>query len=199
MTVTKQKHAHLWEQNDRHWYVEPERCTAQLLEVERFNGAIHDPACGRGNIVRTLIEAGYTAVGTDIERRVPEGTDWFLGEVDFLAGDMPPFHYPNIVMNPPFFRAKGAEGFIRKALSIAEGKVAAFLDMRFIAGEGRARGLFADHPPYRIWMVTPRPSCPPGEYLLAGGEPMGGTADYCWMVWDRTAPFYGTMTGWLRK
>ena len=101
-------------------------------------------------------------------------------------------------MNPPFVRAKGAEAFIRKALALASGKVAAFVDIRFIASAKRANGLFADFPPCRIWVVIPRPSCPPGSYLEAGNKAGGGTADWCWIVWDKTAPTQATHFGWLR-
>ena len=106
----------------------------------------------------------------------------------------------NIVMNPPFFRAKGAEAFIRKALSLATGKVCAFVDIRFIAGAERANGLFAEHCPHRIWIITPRVSCPPGEYLAAGHKAGNGSSDWCWLVWDLTAPKVRTsQTGWLRR
>lgn len=193
------KKAHVWERDEFDWYVEPERVTQQLLTVERFSGGIHDPACGQGNIVKTLRAAGYHATGSDIVDRVdwPIESAWYQGEVDFLAN--PPWSsLNNIVTNPPFFRAKGAEAFIRKALSIATGKVAVFVDIRFLAGAERAGGLFEKHPPHRVWIVTPRASCPPGTYLAAGNKAGNGSSDWCWLVWDQTAPFFGTQLGWLR-
>lgn len=190
------KGAHVWARDGLDWYVEPRWATDGLLDVERFVGGIWDPACGGGNIVETCRARGYDARGTDVEERVP-GASWWAGDVDFL-GDHGEYLEPNIVMNPPFFRAKGAEAFIRKALAVAEGKVCAFVDVKFLAGAGRAAGLFAEHPPSRIWIISPRPSCPPGEYLASGGKAEGGTADWCWLVWDLTAPRAATVTGWLR-
>ena len=66
-----------------------------------------------------------------------------------------------------------------------------------MAGEKRAHGLYRDHPPQRIYAITPRPSCPPGAYIEAGGEAEGDTKDYVWIVWDRTAPPTATTFHWL--
>lgn len=188
--------ARIWERDPLDWYQEPTVATEALLTVERFNGAIHDPCCGGGNIVKTLLAAGYDATGSDVVDRAGS-PPWFNGLCDF--NDCGAIYAPNIVMNPPFFRAKGAEAFIRKALELASGKVAAFVDVRFLAGADRANGLFAEFPPARIWIITPRVSCPPGVYLAAGNKAGNGSSDWCWLVWDRTAPTQATQFGWLRR
>lgn len=193
---TKTKHAHVWQRDGLDWYVEPPSSTAALLECEQFVGRIHDPCCGGGNIVGTLLNHNYDATGTDIVDRTG-GANWFKGEMDFLAPHHLP-EYDNAVFNPPFYKAKGAEAFIRKALQVTKGKVAAFVDIKFLAGSGRANGLYRERPPHRVWILTPRPSCPPGEVLKAGGKAAGGTADWIWMVWDNTSPFSGTQINWLR-
>lgn len=185
--------AHVWEAHPEQWYVEPADCTAGLLQHERFVGIVVDPCCGMGNIVNALIAAGVDAVGSDLVRRTDAA--WFQGQRDFLTMRSA----DNIVFNPPFGRGRQAEAFIRHALAIATGKVAAFVELRFVVGERRARGLYRDHPPSRIYAVTPRPSCPPGEYILAGGEPEGGKADYVWIVWDKTAPLGDTRFLWLTR
>jgi hypothetical protein len=145
-----------------------------------------------------LLSAGFEATGSDIKRRVSPLTPWFVGEIDFLKDfDEKP---ENIIFNPPFFKAKGAEACIRKALACARVKVAAFVDVKFLSGNGRAEGLYAEFPPSRIWHITPRPSCPPGEYLAAGNKAGGGTPDYCWIVWSLLEPPSPLAeTGWLRK
>src|SRR5690606_28829436 len=122
-----QKKDHVWAPADNQWYVEPERCTRQLLAVERFNGAVYDPCCGQGNIVKNLRRGGYAAFGSDIVERKGQGR-WFLGTMDYLAGDAPPKVFPNIVMNPPFYKSKGTEAFIRRAIAHTPGKVAAFVN-----------------------------------------------------------------------
>lgn len=51
----------------------------------------------------------------------------------------------------------------------------------------------------RVYILAPRPSCPPGEYLKAGNKAGGGTADWIWAVWDRTAPAAPTTMHWLMR
>ena len=199
MSAAVEKKAHVWERDQLDWYVEPPAATEALLTVERFAGRVFDPCCGQGNIVRTLIDCGVQAYGSDIRQRVWPQPSWFVAEADFLAGDANGPH-PNIVMNPPFFRAKGAEAFIRHAIGQASAKVAAFVDVRFLAGADRANGLFAEHPPHRIWVITPRVSCPPGSFLADGGKAGNGSSDWCWLVWDLTAPApVRSEFGWLRR
>ncbi len=175
----------------------PKYAPAALLRCERFIGHVWDPACGGGNILRAASANGYQfqVVGTDIKQR-GERAFWFRGEHDFLNWTGQPLAQ-NIITNPPFARGVLAEAFIRKALDISVGKVAVFVDQRFLGGAGRAAGLWTDNPPDRIWMITPRPSCPPGAYLEAGNKAGGGTADYVWLVWDMTTPFRGTSWDWL--
>ncbi len=80
------------------------------------------------------------------------------------------------------------EAFIRHALKrLSLKKLAVFTDIKFLTSARRANGLYAELPPSRVWMISPRPSCPPGAYIAAGNKPQGGTADFCWIVWDRTA------------
>lgn len=191
----REKKANIWGRDRLDWYAEPSVATAYLLRVERFVGPTLDPCCGGGNIVRAFADAGLECVGTDIVRRA--GALNFIEDVDFL--DVGSISQTNICMNPPFFKAKGAEAFILHALKLAKGKVAAFVDIKFLAGSKRANGLFAEHCPHRIWIITPRVSCPPGEYLAAGNKAGGGTADWCWALWDLTAPKVSTaQLGWLR-
>ncbi|MGE3247951.1 MAG: hypothetical protein AB7F96_22200 [Beijerinckiaceae bacterium] len=194
MTDTREKKAHVWERGELDWYVEPVRATEQLLQVEKFIGGIWDPCCGGGNVLEACNGAGYAVTGTDIVRR--DSRYWFVAEGDFLAYEKAV--QPNIVMNPPYFRGKGSEAFIRKAVALVPGKVCAFVDVRFMTGAGRANGLYKDHPPHRVWMVTPRVSCPPGTFLASGGKAGNGSSDYVWLVWDNAAPFTGTALGWLR-
>jgi hypothetical protein len=201
MSEKKAKDSHVWNQNEFHWYVEGSECTRALLRAEKFAGVIYDPCCGQGNIIKACWASGVSAYGSDIEKRTTES--WFMGEHDFL-GDSPfddqCLSDPgmSIIMNPPFYRAVGTEAFIRKALTVAKHKVACFVDMKFLSGSARAKGVYAEHPPSRVWLLSPRPSCPPGEYLLAGNKAGGGTTDYCWLVWDLLSPSSETKLGWLR-
>lgn len=188
--------ARVFDRAQHDWYVEEARASAGLFKAERFVGGVHDPACGRGNIVRSALAAGLRATGTDIVARVGADEKWFSGTVNFLT--VGAIWAANIVMNPPFLKARGTEAFVRKALDLARAKVAVFAPIGFLAGDKRSSGLFAEHPPSRVYSISPRISCPPGEYLLAGGAAKGGTEEWIWLVWDRTAPHAATTFHWLR-
>jgi hypothetical protein len=61
-----------------------------------------------------------------------------------------------------------------------------------------------DTPLRRIWLLTPRPSMPPGETILRGGRAAGGKTDFCWLLFDQGFKFEqctkGEPTiGWLHR
>jgi hypothetical protein len=193
MAETKDKKAKVWAKASHDWYVEPRFAVELLLEHERFPGGVYDPCCGQGTIVKACLDQGLPAVGSDLIRRMYNRPSWFLGAADFLARRWPLAIKPNIISNPPFYRAKGVEVFIRRALAIPNiQKVAVYCDIRFLTSEGRANGLFQKFTPARVWIISPRPSCPPGEYLAQGNEAGGGQADWCWLVFE---PRLGTKPG----
>jgi hypothetical protein len=194
-----EKAAHIWDRSDKEWYVEEQRCTTQLLAVEAFDRPIWDPACGGGNILAAARDTGRTAWGTDVVMRAGPGARWTIGIVDFLkTEDGTTLPGSDIICNPPFARGVLTEAFIRHALKRPSlRKLAIFTDIKFLASSRRANGLWAEHPPSRVWVITPRPSCPPGAYIAAGNKPGGGTADFIWCVWDRRA-HSGTEMGWIR-
>ena len=208
--VEKQRKSNIWKRDDLDWYVEPVRATEQLLRFERFVGDIWDPCCGQGNIIQALVNSGYPfCCGTDIETREPmqqalKNMRW-LGRFDYKninsPADIPirASQCRNIISNPPFFKAAGTEDFILRALEFAHGKVIIFTDIRFLAGGSRACGIYRKFPPNRIYLITPRVSCPPGKFLADGGRASGGSSDWCWMVWDKTVPIQFTSVHWLTK
>ena len=198
--AAREKKAHIFDRDQRDWYVEEARASEALFRTEKFVGDIWDPACGGGNIVESALSEGYFAIGTDVVDR-SNGADWFDQTIDFLAENsdgFAPWTFSNIVTNPPFYRAKGTEHFIRRALSIAQGKVAIFTEIGFLAGHARSTGLWEEHPPTRIYSISPRINCPPGEHIASGGKVGGGTADWVWLVWDLTSPRSVTTFHWMR-
>ncbi len=42
--------------------------------------------------------------------------------------------------------------------------------------------LFSEYPPTRVWIITPRVSRPPGDWIKAGNKAGGGAEDWMWMV-----------------
>ncbi len=172
------------------WYVEQPEVTAYLLARERFHGGIWDPSCGMGNIIKACEAAGYDAVGTDLIFRPRYNAEyWWRGEGDFVTAKWVGPLAPNIINNPPYGSAKLAEAFIRRALTMGGISKAAFLvNAKFLFGGRRAAGLYRDHPPSRVYPISPRPSIPPGSFIEAGGKVGGGVENFCWLVYDLSAP-----------
>lgn len=183
------KAAHTWEREPDNWYVEPEWVTEELCRAESFTGRTVDPCAGMGNTIKGAAAAGVTIEGHDLRDR---GYPGIWGGRDFLRGKYLPGAWPvdNIISNSPYGRNPGAcgderprleEEFIRLALQRARSKVAVFLLSSWMNGAKRGEWL-ETLPLYRVHLVGPRPSCPPGQIIEAGEKPGGGKGDYAWFV-----------------
>lgn len=175
--------AHAWERDENDWYVEPERVTTQLLQRETIVGSIYDPCCGQGNIINAcILEGRYDVAGADLVQRTQ--ASWFIGTRDYRDMTHVQVQVDNIITNPPFSLLPLV---VEKACREARNKVCIFAEARFLFGEKRAKELHAVYRPVRVYIITPRPSCPPGAALQAGAEPVGGRQDYVWLVYDARA------------
>ena len=142
-----------------------------LCDVERFTGAIWEPACGDGAISRVLEARGYDVVSTDlVDRGYGQGRIDFLMEQQSLA--------PNIVTNPPF---KNSEEFARQALRLSTGKVAFLLRLVWLAGKARGQ-MFQAAPLARVWVFSGRlPTIHRGGYE---GPKSSSAIDFAWFVFE---------------
>jgi hypothetical protein len=175
-------------------YVEPLWCDTRLFEVEFFGapGAlILDPACGWGRIPQAAKAAGYTVIASDIvdRRRELDGVEFQL--CDFLKSS-PVRAVRSIVSNPPFMHIKE---FAEHALEIATYKTALLVPLRRLPA---ARWL-ARLPLETVYLLTPRPSLPPGTWIDAGNIPSGGSQDFCWLVMNRTLTAGAPRMRWLHR
>lgn len=173
-------------------YPTPPEATRALLSVERFPGGIWEPCAGSGDMAAVLREAGYTVRATTVEaaKYDPKRPKFRVqGGVDFL--DEVEASHPNIVTNPPYNRA---EAILRHALSLGPAKVALFLNIKFLASETRARGLWREHPPARVWVVGDRVSMFPAEW---DGARNSTTETHAWFVWELPQRQAMPGIGWL--
>jgi hypothetical protein len=127
----KKRAEHKQPRADDDFYIEPSWCPEQLFATVRFRGPIHDPACGRGNIVRAAWRAGYGATGSDLKDRG-------FGEtgIDFREDFRPRV---TLVFNSPANDRDqepkiGHEEFIRHALEVASDAVAVIVPIPFLCG-----------------------------------------------------------------
>jgi hypothetical protein len=168
--------AHNWQRDENDFYVEPRWCSIRLFEEEKFDGEILDPACGWGRIVRAAIDAGYPAKASDIiiRQNGDAAVDALKREANFRDCDGPAV---NIVCNPPY---RAYPTFAEHALRVATRKVA----LIFPVARLNAAHWISGAPLRRVWLMSPRPSMPPGSYLEEGRKPGGGRPDFCWLVFE---------------
>lgn len=185
-TIKRAENSHIWQREEHEHYVEPEWCSRRLFQVEKFEGAIWDPACGFGRIPNAAVAAGYEDVrGSDIAERGYARQHHAIDFFRFATG------CENIISNPPF---DVFQTFTTHALSLASRKVAMIWLVRTLPA---ARWL-QDTPLARILLLTPRPSMPPGHVIAAGEKPGGGKQDFCWLVWDKSYSGKPTIE-WLHR
>lgn len=167
--------------DSENYFPTPSSGTRALLEVERFDGPIWEPACGEGHMSRALEAAGYEVVSTDLYDRGygMAGRD-FLAERVALA--------PNIVTNPPYCSSTLA--FVAHAISLATGKTAMLLRLSWLEGQKRGQ-FFRQCPPARVWVFSSRLTI----HKNVIGDESGGVVAYAWMVWEPGAT--ETRLGWI--
>ncbi len=162
-------------------YIEPYWISERLFEVEAFQGEVHDPCAGVGRIIHAARRAGFYAYGSDLIKRARG----IRGGVDFLKSEEP---RDNFAFNPPFHLAPA---FALHAVQLVVRKIAmVFPTARLNAADGPRSGRWISSIPLRrIWLLSPRPSMPPGDIALEhekrGEEPAGGTEDYAWLIIER--------------
>lgn len=216
----RRKNAHLWARDPDDWYVEPPWCSRRLFDLVSFNElgripclspvrpaaktVVLDPSCGMGRIVIAARAAGYDAYGNDLKDR-GVWSDCFRGTaVDFFSD-----FYDNaatrgwkphwIISNPPFKLCAMRPGgppppYVVRALSIATMGCALLLPLDWLAGDARSKWL-ATAGLWKVLVITPRPSMPPGAVIRAGESPGGSTEDFAWFIFRKghTGPWTG---GW---
>lgn len=183
---TRPLNAQIWQRETDEHYVEPKWCSRRLFQEEDFEGGVYDPCCGFGHIVISALEHGLKGYGSDL---VDRGWDSTRTPHDFLTGHDE--QHDNIVCNPPF---NIAADFALHALKLARRKVA----MIFPTARLNAAHWLRETPLARVWLMTPRPSMPPGHTITAGEKPGGGKMDFCWLVWTKAHAGPAELR-WLRR
>lgn len=160
------------------YYATDPKATEFLLQLEKFDNHIFEPACGEGHISEILKENGYNVVSSDLIDR-GYGQKFF----DFLTYKPKKLLCCDIITNPPY---KYAKEFVEHSLEIIETghKVAMFLKVQFLEGKAR-KELFKKYPPKKIWVSSSRLLCAKnGDFekmKLSGGSAVA----YAWYIWEK--------------
>lgn len=178
--------SHVWGREAADHYVEPVWVSARLFETEDFDRSqiLLDPCTGFGRVATAAKAAGYTVIAADVVNRGYPNCEI----QDFLERRTVP---PSVVGNPPF---NAVEAFARHALNLGARKVALLFPT---ARLNAARWLQA-LPLRRVWLLTPRPSMPPGYVIARGERAGGGKVDFCWLIFERGYAGNPEL-GWLHR
>tara|TARA_Y100000310_G_scaffold327982_1_gene395264 strand:+ start:406 stop:984 length:579 start_codon:yes stop_codon:yes gene_type:complete len=175
--------------NDR-YYTQPE-VTRALLEAVSFRGRLWEPACGRGDMSKVLLGAGYEVVSTDLYNH-----GYAIDRTDFLKVPIAPADVLSIVTNPPY---TAVEEFIEHALVLTapvSGMVAMLGRHEFDCAKGR-RWLFAECLSFsKKLSLNFRPRW--GAWETAAKEKAGPRHNFAWFIWDHLHEGPPTI-GWLER
>jgi hypothetical protein len=156
----------------------PLEATRALLAVEEIpSGAVWEPACGPGAIVRVLRAADHEVWATDL---VDYGSpDQDQSGIDFLMEHgSAPYYIGSIVTNPPY---KLAEQFVRHALLLCP-RVYMLLRLAFLESERRSTILECG------WLRRVhvfRKRLPMMHRAGWNGPRASSAVAFAWFCWDR--------------
>jgi hypothetical protein len=148
------------------FYQTPYNITRRLLEVEKFEGRILEPACGAGAITAVLKEAGYDDVTS---------YDLLLDGKDFLTETR---KFDAIITNPPFSLAKE---FILKACEVAP-HFAFLLPLSYLHVKERLDKIYSREILEKIYVFTRYPLL--SRDIRADGKYETGMMVYAWYIFD---------------
>ena len=157
-------------------YETPSVDTERVCRFIKFRGPILEPASGSGRMARALLTwAGKKVTTADLKR----GQD-FLKRTKIWKGD--------IITNPPYHKGM-ADAFVQHALKLADGRVAMLLEIKYLAGQKRAK-FYNTCKPEAVIVIPNR------VYFFAGGKQITSQFySHCWVVWpSRTLRGKGTRT-----
>lgn len=173
------------EEND--FYATPPCATKALIKycnennIDLFNKAILEPACGKGHIVEVLVEENPKVPVLPIDL-VDRGYEHQKGTIDFLTYKNDAGVNYNIITNPPY---KFAKEFIEHSLDIVkpDSYVCMLLKITFLEGKGRYE-MFKNNPPYKVLIFSNRVNCSKQGNFEKYSE-YGGAIGYAWYIWKK--------------
>lgn len=176
---------HTAEEREQHdYYATHPKAVRVLLDNEKFNKCVWEPACGGGHMSDILKEYGYNVRSSDLIDRGYPGTE----VLDFLSITKQSCTgiSRDIITNPPY---KYAKEFVDKSLELSEDgtKIAMFLKLTFLEGQAR-KELFTTNPPKVVYVSSSRLGCAKnGEFKIGkdGNPAIESAVAYAWFVWEK--------------
>ncbi len=153
-------------QND--YYATHYSLTKQLLEIEKFEGSILEPCCGKEKAIVKVLN-NFDVSYYDIE----DGIDFF-NEINL---------YDNIITNPPY---KDSMKWIAKCKQIAKYKFALLLPLAHLQGINRLYNNIYKDKEYglsKVYIFCRYPML--GAELRDDGKYPTGMMTLAWMIWEK--------------
>ena len=182
------RNSHIFDRVPNNWYREPSWPAERLFQQESFAGIIWDGCCGGGTIPEAAKAAGLATFASDLVDRGYGAQRDFLTEPAPIA---PPF---TVVTNPPH-QKQSERQFVERGLELGADKVVILFQTSKMHA---AWPWLIPCRLARVYLLTPRPSIPPGEMIERGEKPGGGGYDYSWLIFDRAHKGPPTL-GWLHR
>ncbi len=165
---------------DRYW-TQPWVTSALLRAVPEIikAGTVWEPAAGRGDMARVLVEAGAYVLASDTDLSEFDDT---VGadkmEIDFLKLLPSIMHLESVITNPPYNKAVQ---FIRHALEFDVRFVAMLMRSEFKSAAGRV-DLFTESNFYCEVVLTKRPRW---DWWFREHPEASPRHNFSWFVWDK--------------
>lgn len=168
------------------FYPTPTWAVEALLQREKFIGTCWEPACGKGDISRVLLNNGYDVYSTDLL-----DYDFGIPDIDFLNENsmFSETHkmVDNIITNPPF---NIAIEFINTAKRFADDKIAMFLKTTFLEGvERQIMWKDKQFPFKKMYQFSRRVSFGKEDKTHKNG----GMMAFAWFVWEKNYKGFPTI------
>jgi hypothetical protein len=169
------------------FYPTPAWATHALMLNEKFEGLIWEPACGDGAMSKVIKKYNENVLSTDLNN---QGYGTYGYNFIDLPDEFKDDRSDNIITNPPY---NIANDFVKKALEVADKKVAMLLRLAYLEGQERYDTLYSVQPPTRVWVFSERITF----YKKGATKKGSGTTAYGWFVWDRQDSSSKTELRWL--
>lgn len=154
------------------FYPTPEYVTQVLLDNEKFDGSIWEPACGDGAMSR-VIERYYPdkeVISSDIVDRGYGSQGDFLNTRTVFTKDW------NIITNPPF---NLATEFALHGLECVNKKVCMFNKLSFLEGKERRDKLFSQRKLEKVYVFSQRVT-----FVKDENQKNSGMLAFAWFVFN---------------
>jgi hypothetical protein len=165
-------------------YETPFDATAALSPFLSLSGNLLEPCAGSGRMVKALKEI-FPALKIETAD-VKRGRDFLKRTAPFKG---------HCFTNPPYKHGQ-AEAIARQALKLASGKVGMLMQLDWLTGARRAKGIFLDGLKPELIIVIPWRIM----FIDGDGEQISGQFfNHCWVVWperDKRAKNRTTRIEW---